>query len=168
MAAEDILKYLNLFFDGRGLAGKIEEYNPPDLVVSTEEFRGGGMDVPIDIDMGMEKMTSSFVLTSYDADVLALWGVKDGGQVQMTAKGSLESPDGTTTAVSHAMSGKIISIARGTWGSGNKPSLTITTSLTYYRETHGTRVLHEIDAVNMIRSIGGVDQLAAHRANIGL
>ncbi|WP_299144149.1 phage major tail tube protein [uncultured Tateyamaria sp.] len=168
MAAEDILKYLNLIADGRGYAGKLEEYNAPDLVVSTEEFRGGGMDAPIDIDMGQEKMTTSYVLTSYDSDILALWGIKDGSSVQLTARGSLESPDGTTTAVAHHMQGKIISVARGTWGSGNKPSLTITQTLTYYREIHGARTLHEIDVINMVRIIDGVDQLAEHRANIGL
>ncbi|SMX27300.1 Phage tail tube protein FII [Pelagimonas phthalicica] len=168
MAAEDILKYLNLIVDGRGYAGKIDEYSPPDLTVSTEEFRGGGMDIPIDIDMGMEKLTCSFVLTSYDADVLALWGVKDGSTVRMTAKGSLESPDGTKTPVAHFMRGKLTSVARGTWGSGARPSLTITLSLNYYRETHGQRTISEIDAVNMVRIINGVDQLAEHRANIGL
>lgn len=168
MAAEDILKYLNLIVDGRGYAGKIQEYSPPDLVLSTEEFRGGGMDAPIDLDMGQEKMTTSFVLTSYDDDVLALWGIKDGSTAQMTAKGSLESLDGTKTAVSHAMQGKIISVARGTWGSGGTPSLTITVSLRYYRETHGLRVLQEIDVINMVRVVDGVDQLAEHRANIGV
>ncbi|WP_300067688.1 phage major tail tube protein [uncultured Ruegeria sp.] len=168
MAAEDILKYLNLIVDGRGYAGKIEEYNPPDLTLATEEFRGGGMDVPIDIDMGLEKLTCSFVLTSYTADVLALWGVKIGAPVQLTARGSLESLDGTTTAVQHQMQGKIIQLARGTWGPGSKPSLTPTVSLRYYREVHGTRTVNEIDAVNMVRVINGVDQLAEHRANIGL
>lgn len=168
MAAEDILKYLNLIVDGRGYAGKIEEYSPPDLAVSTEEFRAGGMDAPIDIDMGQEKMTCSFVLPSYDADLLALWGVKDGSQVQLTAKGSLESPDGTKTAVAHHMRGKVTSMARGTWGSGKKPSLTITLSLTYYREVHGQRTINEIDVVNMVRIVDGVDHLAEHRGNIGL
>lgn len=168
MAAEDILKYLNLIVDGRGYAGKIEEYSAPDLTVSTEEFRGGGMDAPIDIDMGQEKMTCSFVLTSYDPDVLALWGVKFGAPVQLTARGSLEDLDGTTTPVRHHMHGKMISVARGTWGSGNKPSLTCTMSLRYYREVHGLRTINEIDVINMVRVINGVDQLAEHRANIGL
>ncbi|SDW13729.1 hypothetical protein SAMN04488041_101374 [Sulfitobacter pontiacus] len=168
MAAEDILKYLNLFVDGRGHAGKIEEYSPPDLTVSTEEFRGGGMDAPIDLDMGQEKMTTSFVLTSYDRDVLSLWGIKDGSVVQLTARGSLESLDGTKTAVAHHMHGKIISVARGTWGSGAKPSLTFTVSLRYYREVQGGVDINEIDVVNMVRKVRGVDQLAEHRANIGL
>lgn len=168
MAAEDILKYLNLFVDGRGYAGKIEEYSPPDLTVATEDFRGGGMDGPIDIDMGLEKMVTSFVLTSYDADVLALWGVKTKAGVQLSAKGSLESLDGATTRVVHQMRGKITGAARGTWGAGAKPSLTLTVSLTYYKETHGDRVLWEIDPINMVRVIDGVDQLAEHRKNIGL
>lgn len=168
MAANDILKYLNLFVDGRGYAGKIEEYNPPDLTVSTEEFRAGGMDAPIDIDMGLEKLTCSFVLPSYDADVLALFGVKSGAAVQLTARGSLESRDGTTKAVQHKMQGKVISLARGTWGSGNKPSLTVTVSLTYYSEIVDQRAINEIDVINMVRIIDGVDQLAEHRANIGL
>lgn len=168
MAAEDILKYLNLIVDGRGYAGKVEEYNAPDLTLTTEDFRGGGMDAAIDIEMGMEKLACSFVLTSYDADVLALWGVKKGSGIQFTAKGSLENLDGVTTPVAHAMTGTLISMARGTWGSGNKPSLTINLGLTYYRETHGQRVINDIDVINMVRIINGVDQLSEHRANIGL
>jgi P2 family phage contractile tail tube protein len=168
MAAEDILKYLNLFVDGRGHAGKIEEYNAPDLTLTTEDFRGGGMDAPIDIEMGMEKLTTSYVVTSYDANLLALWGVKTGAPIQLTARGSLESLDGTTKPVVHNMTGKLLSVARGTWGSGSKPSLTITQTLTYYREVHDGRVINEIDVINMIRVVDGVDQLAAHRANIGL
>ena len=168
MAAEDILKYLNLIVDGRGYAGKIEEYNAPDLQVATEEFRAGGMDAPIDIDMGLEKLTCSFVLASYDANVLALWGVKQGSAVQFTARGSLENLNGTTKKVVHNMRGKLIQLARGTWGSGNKPSLTCTVSLRYYREVIDGNVINEIDVINMVRNINGVDQLAEHRANIGL
>ena len=168
MAAEDILKYINLTVDGRGYAGKIEEYNAPDLTLATEDFRGGGMDAPIDIPVGMEKLTTSFVLTSYDADVLALWGVAEGNLTQLTARGSLESLDGTKTAVVHKMQGKLLSVARGTWGSGGKPSLTITVGLRYYSEIHGQRVISEIDVINMVRVVNGVDELTVHRANIGL
>ncbi|GHE88236.1 phage major tail tube protein [Aliiroseovarius zhejiangensis] len=167
-AASDVLKYLNLFVDGRGHAGQIEEYSPPDLTVSTEEHRAGGMDAPIDIDMGLEKLTCSFVLTGYDRATIEMWGLKAGSGVPLTVKGSLESYDGTTTAVTHTMRGKITQLSRGTWGSGNKPSLTVTATLDYYRETHGGTVTTEIDAINMVRVIGGVDQLAEHRRNLGL
>lgn len=168
MAADKIIKYLNLIVDGRGYAGNIEEYNAPDLAIATEEHRAGGMDGPIDIDMGVEKLTCSFVLTSYSRDVLALWGVKGGAPVQLTARGSMESLDGTTESVLHHMQGTMISMARGTWGSAQKPSLTCTLTLRYYREVIDGRDITELDLINMVRVINGVDQLEAHRRNIGV
>lgn len=54
MAARDILKNFNLFVDGRGYAGNVSEYTPPNLAVQTEDHRAGGMDAPIALDMGME------------------------------------------------------------------------------------------------------------------
>jgi P2 family phage contractile tail tube protein len=168
MAAEDIIKYLNLVIDGRGYAGKLKEWTPPTLATTNFDFRGGGMDAPVDVETGMEKLTFSGVLTSYDADVLALWGLKTGAQTQLTARGSMESLDGTVKPVVHNMTGKILSLARGTWGPGNEPALTITGSLTFYREIVNGRVVHEIDVINMVRFVDGVDQLAAHRKNLGI
>lgn len=168
MAAEDIIKYLNLVMDGRGFAGKIKEWSPPALTLTTQDFRAGGMDAAVDLDMGMEKLTCSGVLTSYDDNVLALWGLKQGAGVQLTARGSMESLDGTTKPIIHNMTGKMISLERGTWGPGNEPSLTFNLSLTFYREVVNGRETHLIDVINMIRVVDGVDQLAAHRANIGI
>lgn len=168
MAARDVLKNLNLFVDGRGFAGQIDEYNAPDLAIQTEDYRGGGMDAPVALDMGMEALETSFSLIEYSADVLALFGVAEGQQVPFTARGALESYDGTVKPVVHAMRGRITRIARGTWGPGQKPSLTITMRLDYYREEHNGVTLHEIDVVNMTRIVNGVDRLAAHRAALGL
>lgn len=168
MAANDILKNFNLFVDGRGYAGQIDEYNPPDLAIQTEDFRGGGMDAPLALDMGQEGLETSFGLAAYDADVLALWGVAEGQQVAFTARGALESYDGTIKPVVHAMRGRITTIARGAWVAGQKASLTITMRLDYYREEHNGVTLNEVDVVNMVRIVGGVDRLAAQRAAIGL
>jgi UDP-N-acetylmuramoyl-L-alanyl-D-glutamate--2,6-diaminopimelate ligase len=51
-----ILKNFNVFVDGRGYAGKIDEITLPKLTIKTEEYRAGGMDIPVSIDMGMEKL----------------------------------------------------------------------------------------------------------------
>ena len=91
MAIRNILKNFNLFVDGRGFAGELGDYTPPSPSVAAEEYRAGGMDGPIDIDMGMEKMTTSYVLRNYSADVLALWGIVPGQLIQVTARGALES-----------------------------------------------------------------------------
>ena len=168
MAARDVLKNLNLFVDGRGYAGQIQNYSPPDLTLTTEDFRGGGMDSAVAIEMGQEPLETSFALIAYDADVLALWGVAEGANVQFTVRGALESFDGTVKPVVHNMRGKITSLARGEWAPGTPPSLSVTLRLTYYKETHNGIDLHEIDVENMVRIVNGTDRLAAQRAALGI
>lgn len=167
MAARNIRKNLNLFVDGRGYAGQIEEFNAPKLSLKTEEFRAGGMNAPIDLNMGMEKMDTDFSLVSYDADVLALFGVAEGNVVKFKAREALESFDGTVTAVVHTMEGKIREIDPGSSKPGDKPTLKVTMNLTYYALVHGERVVQEIDIINMIHKVDGVDQLAAMRNALG-
>lgn len=168
MAARDVLKNINLFVDGRGYAGQIDEYNAPDLSIQIEDYRAGGMDAPVPLDMGQEGLETSFALIAYDADVLAQWGVAEGQSVPLTVRGALESYDGTVKPVVHHMRGRIVTLARGTWGPGQKPALTVTMRLDYYKETHNGVVTHEIDVVNMVRIVNGVDRLAAQRTALGI
>lgn len=168
MAARDIRKNFNLFVDGRGYAGQVDEFNAPKLTLQTEEFRAGGMDVPVDVTMGMEKMTCDFSLKAYDRDVLALFGVVEGASVPLVGREALESFDGTVTQVVHTMRGKITELDPGTSKPGEIPLLKATLSLTYYKMQHGDRVVHEIDAENMIRIINGSDALAGIRGALGI
>nr|WP_262363471.1 phage major tail tube protein [Xylella fastidiosa] len=55
-APRHLLKHLNLFIDGKGYAGQVEEINLPKLTLKTEEFRGGGMLAPVELTMGLEKL----------------------------------------------------------------------------------------------------------------
>lgn len=168
MAARDVRKNLNLFVDGRGYAGQIIDYNAPKLTLQTEEFRGGGMDAPIALTMGMEAMNTDFALLAYDADVLALFGVAEGSSIPFTAREVLESYDGTQTTVIHTMRGKITGIDPGTSKAGEVPELRITMNLSYYKMQHGRRVIHEIDIINFVRIINGVDALAGLASALGI
>ncbi len=168
MAIRNILKNFNLFVDGRGYAGELGDYTPANPSVAAEEYRAGGMNAPIDIDMGQEKMTSSFVLRNYSADVLALWGVAPGRLIRVTARGALESEDGKVTPVVHNMRGKILTPDRGTWSPGQSASITVNMSLEAFKETIGGREVFDIDVINMKRIVGGVDHLAEQRAALGI
>lgn len=168
MAARDIRKNLNLFVDGRGYAGQVMEFTPPALALQVEDFRAGGMDVPIEIELGMEKLEASFVLSSYDRNVLSLFGVSPGLEVQITLREAIESFDGTVKAVVHNLRGKFRKLDPGTPKPGEIPMLTCEFAPTYYRLTHDGVTVHEIDAINMVRIINGVDRLAAQRAALGL
>jgi P2 family phage contractile tail tube protein len=168
MAARDVRKNFNAFVDGRGYAGQVEDFNAPKLTMQVEEFRAGGMDIPIDVTMGMEKMTADFSLKAYDANVLALFGLAEGQQVPFVLREALESFDGTIKSVVHTMRGKITGIDPGTSKAGELPLLKIDISLTYYQLTHDGSVVQEIDAENMVRIINGVDQLEQQRAALAL
>jgi P2 family phage contractile tail tube protein len=168
MPARDVLKNFNLFVDGFGFAGQVGEYSPPDLTLTTEDFRGGGMDAAVPIEMGMEPLETSFVLIAYDANVLNRWGVRQGQSVPLTIRGALESFDGSVKPVIHRMRGMITSLQRGTWSPGQQPSLTVTVRPVYYREEHDGTVTHEIDLENMVRIVDGVDRLADTRAALGI
>lgn len=168
MAARDVIKNQNLFVDGRGYAGQLQDVNPPKLTLKLEEVRLGGMDVPIELTMGMEKLNADFTLISYDRDVLALFGVREGQQVPFTIREALESFDGAQTTVTHNMRGKITELDSGTHEPGKPAPLKVMLALTYYKQTHGGVVLHEIDVENMVRIVNGTDALAGQRAALGI
>ena len=165
---DDILKNMALFIDGRGYAGNVEELTLPKLSMKTEEFRAGGMDAPIDIEMGMEKLESEFTLTRFDKEVLKLFGLAPGNQTPMTIRGAVASDNGTQTSVVINLQGNIKEMDFGSWKPGDKATLKLSISVRYYKLTHGQDIVHEIDIPNMVRIIGGVDQLAKTRSALGI
>lgn len=167
-AANDILKNINLFVDGQGHAGEVEEVTPPPLTLVTEDFRAGGMDAPVKLDMGMEAMEASFSMASYNAALLSQFGVSEGNSVQCTLRGAIESFDGTVKPITINLRGKITSVDEGTWAPGQKPQIQYTMNCIYYKRQVDGRLIHEIDIENMKRIVDGVDRLEEIRAAIGV
>ena len=164
----DILRNCNLFVDGQGYAGRLDEVVLPKLTVKTEEFRAGGMDAPVELDQGMEKLECSMSSSGIDATLLQQWGVVTGALVPLTVRGALQSEDGTVTAVVVQLRGHVKEIDFGTWKPGEKVPMKAMVACRYYKLEHGGTTIHEIDVVNMLRIVNGTDQLAEQRAAIGI
>ena len=164
----DVLRDFNLFVDGRGYLGRCEEVSPPKLAIKTEETRVGGMDAPVEVDMGMEKLECSFSLLAIDRDVLSLWGVSTGNRVPLVFRGALRSEDGTERAAVIEVRGLIREIDWGTWKAGDKASLKVTMACRYYKLEIGGDTIHEIDVENGVRIVDGEDQLAERRKALGI
>lgn len=161
----NVLKNFTLFVEAIGYAGVIDELQPPTLTLKTDEYRAGGMDAPVEIDMGMEKLEVSATLSALDPEAMALFGR---GGTNFTARGNLSSHGGDQTAVEIRMTGMIKAQEIGAWKPGEKATTKITANLTYYRYAQAGQVIHEIDIPNMKRVIDGTDQLATARANLGI
>jgi hypothetical protein len=168
MTARDVRKNFNAFVDGRGYAGQVDEFTPPKLTLKTEEFRGGGMNAPVKLGMGQEAMDADFTMIQFSREVLSLWGVVEGQFVPVILRESLESYDGTVTAVTHTLRGKILEVDMGSVKAGEKPMLKVSMNLNYYKLQHGDKVIQEVDIINMIHFVNGVDMLAAQRAALGM
>jgi P2 family phage contractile tail tube protein len=168
MTARDVRKNFNLFVDGQGYAGQVNSVTPPKLTKKTEEFRGGGMHAPIKLGMGMEAMDADFSMIQFSKDVLSLFGLAEGQYVPITLRENLESYDGTETPVMHVFRGQITEIDQGNVEAGAKPEIKVSMNLNYYRLQHGDTVVQEVDIINMIHIVNGVDVLADQRANLGM
>jgi len=166
--AENRLTELNLFVDGQGFAGNVKEIKLPELALKTEEFRAAGMDAPVDLDKGMEKLELTFSATKQCAATLSLFGVSKNNGVQLSARGSLESYDGSTIPVVINMTGKVTKIADGAWQPDGEVATEYTLNLNYYKRTQDGTVLHEVDVLNYKRIINGTDQLEEKRKHLGL
>lgn len=165
-----ILKNFNLFIDSVSHAGKVDEIVLPKLTLKLEEHRAGGMDTPIQLDMGMEKLECDFTLSEYDKPVINQFGLykaTDAAQRKLQFKGGLTAEDAVSPVVVD-ITGAWKEVDFGTWKAGDKTPLKVSVAVRYYKLTIDGEPLVEVDAVNMTRLIGGVDQLEALRGAIGL
>ncbi len=166
---KDSLKNMSLFIDGRGYGGAIDEIVLPKLVLKTQEYYAGGMDIPIEIELGMEKLECQFTLAKFDPAVLSLFGVSTGRLVPLTVRGSLmDEGTGTAMPVVIQLRGMIKEMDFGTWKMGEAAVVKVTVALRYYRYEQNNQVIHEIDAANAVRRINGTDTLETIRNHIGL
>lgn len=160
-----ILKNLNLFADGVGLAGYIDSMTTPTLALKVEEHRAGGMDAPVEYDMGQEKLELSFTLSDPDAAVIGLFGRPN---IQYIARSAHQRDGEDAVPCIVTMTGTLKQVDFGDQTPGEKGTYEMMATLIYYKlAVDGTDVA-EIDIPNMVRIINGVDQLASQRAAIGV
>lgn len=167
-AAAQILKNFNLYVDGRGYAGNVDEVQLPALNITEEEYRAGGMDAPVAIDMGMEKLEATFKVSKWDRDLVTKWGLANGSRIPLTLRGALESLDGTVIPVVVNLVGSIHGLEFDAISGGAKAGMTFKMAALTYRYEQAEEVLIDIDVVNCKRTIAGVDRLAQIRAAIGI
>lgn len=165
-AADNIRRNFNAFFDGYSQAGKVEEFTPPSLMTTGEDFRAGGMDAPIELKMGMEKMEATIKMASVDVETLRLWGRLD--TVPLIVRGALESRDGTVKAEVFRVRGRVKGLEQDAIQPGVKSGVTYTVAVHEFTYTVNGVEVHNIDIPNMKCIVNGTDVLAEQRRALGL
>ena len=158
----------NMFIAGQSLQGDVPSLSLPKVTVKTEEYRGGGMDAPVAMDMGLEKLESSFATNGIRRAVLKYFGAFDQTGFDASFRGAFKGQKGAITAVVATLRGGLREVDPGEWSAGSKAEFKYAVDVTYYKLEIDGRVMFEIDPINCVRVIDGVDQLADVRNALGL
>ncbi|KPA88066.1 phage contractile tail tube protein, P2 family [Pseudomonas asplenii] len=164
----ETLSNLNLFVDGVSFQGDVPSLTLPKLTLKMDEHRAGGMDVPVELEMGMEKQEAGFTTTGVRRESLKFFGLADGSAFNGTFRGAYKGLKGKITPVIVTLRGTLKEVDMGDWKPGDKAEIKHSVALIYYRLEVDGREIYEIDALGMKRTINGVDQLAATRQALGL
>jgi len=152
-----LLRNCMLFVDRVSKIGEASEIELPVPKVKTEELRNAGMVMPIEINMGYDKLGASFKLTAFDPQVMRLFGLAPGITKEFMATGALVDEDGTTHSAVAYLRGYIMEAKADSWKPGDKKTENdFTLSVRYYKlEIDGEPVI-EMDPFSV--TVGGASQ----------
>ncbi|MDB5683572.1 MAG: phage tail protein, partial [Sphingomonas bacterium] len=163
------IKDLMLFNAGSAYLGEVASLTPPKLTRKMEEWRGGGMDTPIEIDMGGEKLEAEWSIGGPVRDVLRQSGFAQAGMTGLRFVGTFQADDtGELTRIEIVLRGRHSEIDMGEWKPGEGGEFKVKTSVSYYKLIWNGRTEIEIDVLGMVHIVGGVDLMAERRAALGL
>ncbi|MEX1197813.1 MAG: phage major tail tube protein [Pseudohongiellaceae bacterium] len=169
MALPKKLKDFNLFGDGNNWQGQIPSITLPELARSTEEYRGGGMDGTVEIDMGQNVIEFGWTAGGMIAEIFDGFAspVHDASLLRFT--GAYESDEtGDITPVEIVVRGRHKTINPGTAEAGSNNQIEVTTTCSYFKLTVDGEEILEIDVPGMVLNVRGVDRLAERRQALGL
>ena len=136
-----------------------------------EAFRGAGMNGPVKADLGMSDDGLQFEWTLGGLDLTALkqFGAIKADGVMLRFAGAYQQDDtGETVACEIVVRGRHETIDMGEAAPGEDTEHKITTACTYYKLIVNGEEIIEIDVLNFIEKVDGVDLLEAQRKAIGL
>lgn len=161
------LKDCTAFIDGFGWEGRVKTLELPKINFKTEDFRGGGMDTPVPIEMGVEALMCAVTFHEMSPQHFGLLGRMEAANEAIVFRGSQEK-GALVLPIIATMRGGFKSMDPGTWTPGSPAETKYEGGLTYYKlEVNGQKVI-EIDPENSVRIIDGTDQLLARRIALGL
>lgn len=171
MALPSKLKLSNLYNEGNSYLGQTGEVTLPKLGRKFENWRGGGMNGNVKVDLGLsdDSIEMTWKLGGIDKLVLRQFGAATVGAIGLRFAGSYQRDDtGETNAVEIVVRGRHEEIDFGNVKPGDDTEITVKTIWSYYKLTIDGVVEIEIDITGIKEKVGGVDILEKHRANIGL
>ncbi|HUD90234.1 phage major tail tube protein [Sphingobium sp.] len=163
------LKDMMMFNEGLAYQGDAKTVTLPTLTRKTEGYRGAGMSGEVQMDMGMEAMELGLTCGGPMRQILRQWGTPTIDGVYIRFAGNYQQDD--TADIDHVeviVRGRFTEIEMGDQEVGEASEFTTTMAVAYYKLVWNGRVEIEIDPLNMIEVVDGIDRLAERRALLGI
>jgi P2 family phage contractile tail tube protein len=164
-----VLKDMMLFNEGNDYQGEVKTVGLPPLNRKMEGYRGGGMSGEVSLDMGMEAMEASMTFTAPMRDIVRQWGTPTVDGVYMRFAGNYQRDDtAEIDTVEAILRGRFPGLEFGDQEVGTVGDFKVTMAVAYYKLVWNGRTEIEIDPINMVETVNGVDLLAARRNALGM
>lgn len=168
MALPKKLKNFNVHNDGVSYLGVCSELSLPALKVQAESFRGAGMLAEVDIDMGLEKLEMEATYGGLVVGVLRQFGLTRADGAMLRFNGAYQDDStGGVTAAELVTRGRHAELDPGSAKAADDTEWKVKSTLTYLKWTIAGVEQVEIDVLNCVYRIGGVDRMAQIREAIG-
>ncbi|PZP04894.1 MAG: phage major tail tube protein [Pseudomonas protegens] len=171
MAMPRKLKNLNLFNDGNSYLGVVKSVTLPPLGRKMESYRGGGMNGSVKADLGFSDDGIQFEWKTGGLDLIALrqFGSVNASGIMLRFSGAFQQDDtGDVSTVEVVVRGRHETIEMGDASPGEDTEHSITTTCSYYKLTVDNEDIIEIDLLNFIEKVNGVDMLEKQRQALGI
>lgn len=162
------LKNFNLFVDGASFLGLAKQIELPKIAMAGEEYRGAGMLGPVDMDMGLEKLEMTATYGGLIPEVMEQIGHPQVDGLQLRYVGAYQADDtGDVLAAELVTRGRHKEMDPGSAEAGEDTEWKVQSTLSYLKWSTSSITRLEIDVINSVYAVNGVDRMAAIRAAIG-
>lgn len=169
MALPRTLRMFNVFVNGVSFVDQALELKLPKIAMKTEEYTGAGMLGPVKLLKAIEAMELEHTYNGPIREIVADFGAEKHDASLLRFMGSYsEEGTGTDQAVEIIVRGRHNEFDQGAAKGSENGNWKVKSDLTYYKQIVDGEEWLEIDVVNKIFRVMGVDRLADHRRNIGL
>ena len=163
------LKNYNLFADGDSWLGETSEVALPKIAKKVEAWRGGGMLAEVDIEMGLDKLEMETKIGGLSVSAMRAFGaVGVAGSALRYVGAYQEDGAGVVSTAELAVRCQHVELDPGNAKVGDNTEWSLKSTLSYLKWTVNGVVEIEIDVLNCVMVIDGVDRMAAIRAAMGL
>lgn len=165
-----ILQGFTMFVDGLDYGIDTEEVELPFPTPVMQEYRGGGMDLGLNLPMAaLEALEINVKISGQNPDIMAKMAMAPGATKRIQFRGAiLRELDGAVIPHICIAEGAINGSSRDRWQRGEKVGFEFAINgIKYMRYEADNQIIHEVQAWPPRRIINGVNILAGVNAALG-